>query len=115
MKKQNKKYELICALVNQGFTDAIVDAARNAGASGGTVLNTRAATKRKATTNYGIAIAEDKELITILTDSKNKTNIMEAIYKVAGIETEARGLIFTLPADNVVGLRNKKPEEKKEK
>jgi len=108
MKKQNKKYELICVLVNHGFTDAIVEATKKAGATGGTVLSARAATKRTATTNYGLAIAEDKELITILVESKTKDVIMGAIYKVAGIETEGKAIIFTLPADNVVGLRKQK-------
>lgn len=106
--KNTNKYEVILTVVKHGFTEAVIDAARNAGASGGTVLSGRGNSKKKAQNNYGLMMTEDKDIIMILSTKEAKTKIMNAIYKVSGIETEGKAIIFTLPADNVVGLRKEK-------
>jgi len=106
--KNTKKYELIVVVVNQGFTDAIIKAATKAKATGGTMLSARCLAKDEAIKNYGLPIKGDKDIVLILAELKTKKAIMEAIYKVSGIETKGMALIFTMPADHVVGMRGNK-------
>jgi len=106
--ENNKNFELIYVLVNQGFTGSVMDAARKAGAKGGTIMTCRGGANEQAEKTYGMAITPNKELVMILVDSEIKNTVINAIYEVAGIETNGMAIIWTVPADNVVGM---KPEE----
>lgn len=103
--ENNKKYELIYVLVNQGFTGSVMDAARKAGAKGGTIMTCRGSANEQAEKTYGMAITPNKELVMILVDLDSKNTIINAIYEVSGIETNGMAIIWTVPADNVVGMK----------
>jgi nitrogen regulatory protein PII len=101
-----KKYELIIVIVNEGFSGSVVDAARDAGAGGGTVVNGRGTAKEEMLSKFQIFMSPEKELVLILATKDVKENILKSINKEAGSTTEAHGIIFTLPVDEVVGLKN---------
>lgn len=98
------KYDLIITALNQGYSEELMSVARKAGATGGTVINARSVAHEGAVKFFGVSIQEEKEIIAILTTRSNKVGIMKAISQSFGISTEARGLIFSLPADNVTGI-----------
>jgi len=102
--KNNSKYETIFVLVNQGFTDAVMEAAISKGARGGTIINARGGSDKEASKNYGVVITPDKELMLILVESKIKEAVIKEIHHVAGIETKAMAIIGSIPADNVIGF-----------
>ena len=54
---------------------------------------------------YGIVITPDKEMVLILVSNKITDQVVEAIYKNAGLTTDGQGIVFTLPVDNVAGLK----------
>lgn len=101
----NMKMEVIFTLVNEGFSEIVMNAARNEGAHGGTIIRARGSASKVMEDKYGIVITPEKELLIILVNAKNRDTIMTAINKAAGIETKARGIIFSLPVSNVVGLK----------
>ena len=102
---QEKQMELIVAICEKGHTDSVMDAARNAGARGGTVIHAKGTGSKYSSKFFGISIAEEKEMIYIVSSSENKKDIMKGIMQNAGIDTEAHTLVFSLPVSDTAGLR----------
>lgn len=101
-----EKYELILVVVHHGYSDTVMDTAREAGAAGGTVLHARALGSAEAQRFIKITIQPEKELIMILTPRDDRARIMQAITALEEFTTRAKGMIFSLPAGHVVGLGN---------
>ena len=97
-------HDLVIAIVNRGFTDTVMDAARSAGARGGTILHGRGAGAGEAEKFLGITLAPEKELVLILVDNEHRNPIMKAIAHAAGLSSEGQGLVFSLPAGDVMGV-----------
>ena len=98
-------HELLVVITNQGHTDMVMDAARAAGATGGTAVHAKGTGTELAKKFFGVSIAAEKELIFILTREETRVPIMKAIMARAGMQTEAQSLVFSLPVSGIAGLR----------
>lgn len=98
------KYALIVATVNIGYSGDVMDAAREAGASGGTVIHSRWIGNQEAAVSWGLSMQEEKEIVLILSDTDKKVEIMSAISEKCGMRSEAKGIVLSLPIDAVMGL-----------
>ena len=81
-----------------------MDAAREAGAGGGTTIRAKG-TGAGAQKFFGITLAEEKEIVFIVSDQTKKKEIMKAIKQKAGIDTKAHALVFSLPVSDTAGFR----------
>lgn len=99
------KNVLIITVVDKGNTDLVMEAARGAGASGGTVVKARG-TGAELAKFFGVSISEEKEMIYIVANRAARDEIMHAIMEKAGSNTEAHGVLFSLPVDSVVGIKH---------
>jgi len=97
-------FEMILTIVNNGFSDIVMDAARSAGARGGTILHARGTVGEEMKKFFGVTIDPEKEVILILTTHEKRTAMMKAIGDAAGLRSEARGMSFSVPVDDVVGI-----------
>lgn len=95
---------LIISIVNQGYSETVMDAAKEVGATGGTILHARGAGYEEAENFLGISIQAEKEVVAILASKENRCGIMEAINQVAGIKSEARGIVFSMPVGQMAGI-----------
>ena len=102
--KHSHDHDLIICVVNHGNSDEVMDTARAAGATGGTIIHARGQAHEGAVKFFGISVQDEKELIFILTSSGKKAAIMTAICESHGLNTEAHGIVFSLPVDDVMGL-----------
>ena len=100
----NNNYVLITAIVNRGFSSEVMDAARAAGAGGGTVIHSRSISSEEATNFWGMSAQEERELVLILAKHEDKVKIMSAISEGCGMHSDAKGLVMSLPIDSVMGL-----------
>lgn len=100
-----KQFEAIITLVNTGFSDVVMDAARSEGARGGTVINARGTADKTLEKKYGVAITPDKEVVLIVVDVTIRDAVLSAIYKAAGLDTNGHGIAFSVPVDDVAGLK----------
>lgn len=98
------KHEVIFCIVNAGFSDAVMDAAKEFGARGGTVIRARGTANQEAEKKFGITVQPEKEAVMILVKSEIKDDILHALYKAVGLKTPGQGIAFSLPVDNVVGI-----------
>lgn len=99
----NYAYELIVAIANEGCTDMVMNAARAAGARGGTVLHGKG-TGEKNPRFYNITLVQEKEVVLIVAAAEQKAGIMSSILKKAGPDTEAGTIVFSLPTTEVAGF-----------
>ena len=79
------KHELVFVILNEGFSEMVMDA-------------------------LGITLAEEKEIVLIVARSDKKADIMRAIIEKAGVQTKAGAICFSLPVTQVAGLRQMEEE-----
>ncbi len=107
-------YSLVIAIINKGYTDLVMEAAKAAGARGGTTFTARGTGNKELGDFFGIAIQPEKEIVFILVEDKIKDNVLLQIYKDAGLDTKGSGIAFSIKVNDVIGLTPiEKAENKK--
>jgi len=99
-------HSLILAVVDQGNSEEVVEAAKTAGAKGGTIINARRTGMEEAVKFFGISVHLEKEVVAILTTRQDKQAILDAINEPFGLQSPAHGIIMTVPVDGVSGMAN---------
>ena len=102
---KNTDHHLIIVITEPGYTNMVMDAARSAGAYGGTVIHAKGTGMELAEKFMGVSLASEKELVLIVTQTELKNTIMQAIMKDAGLQTKAKSIAFSLPVTDTAGLR----------
>ena len=100
----NAMYSLIITIVDRGYADQVMDAAREMGARGGTVLYARGTGVHETARFMNIAIQPEKEMVLIIVNNKSVKDTIKAILEVAGLRTSGHGISFTLPVTDFVGV-----------
>lgn len=103
----DKEYELVVLIVSEGYASQAMDAAKRVGAGGGTLINGIGLGSKEATKFLGITIEPEKDVVLILTEKSEKRKVMEEVSKEVGLSHEGRGILFSMPVDNVVGLSDR--------
>ncbi|MCI5745923.1 MAG: P-II family nitrogen regulator [Erysipelotrichaceae bacterium] len=100
------EYELIMCIVNNGFSDEVMDVAKQLGATGGTIIHARGTTSKEAEKIFNITIEPEKEIVMIIVDKNIKDKILKGLYDNCGNKSKAQGIAFSLPIDDVVKTTN---------
>lgn len=98
------KFELIVTVINSGNSDMVMDAAKSAGCSGGTILKGRSAHSEEIKKVFGLNMPQEKEIITILASSEQKMPIMKAICNTVLQKTGEHATVFSLPVSDAKGI-----------
>lgn len=102
---QNTTHDLIVVVAEQGYTGLVMEAAKGAGAYGGTVIHAKGTGMEAAERFMGVTLAVEKEMVFIVTKTEQKNEIMQAIMEKAGLNTKAKAIAFSLPVTDTAGLR----------
>ena len=97
-------YAAIWVALSNGYSSDAIDAARSAGAMGGTILKGRRQNSERISRKLGISMQEEEEFVVIVTPREKKAAVMNAISDACGLRTDAHGIILSLPVDEVIGL-----------
>ncbi len=106
---------VIYTIVNKGYSDDVVIAAREAGAKGATIINARGTGDIESEKFFGVSIEPEKEIVLILTENAFRHDIMMAVYKKTGLVTSANGFSFAVPVDEVLSPGFEYIDEKEDK
>lgn len=109
----NISCNLIVIVVNKGFSEMVMDIARDKGATGGTILCGRGTSNEKAKKFFALSIQEEKEVVLILSKTECKADIMKSVGSDVGISTPGQGIIFSLPVEDILGVDFVSFEERK--
>lgn len=96
--------ELLMVIGNQGYSELIMDAARAAGARGGTIIHARGTGMQKAEQFLGISLGSEKDVVMIVTAAEDRTAMMQSIMRAAGPGTKAGAIVFSIPVEDTAGM-----------
>jgi len=102
---QKIKFELVVCIVNAGFSQNVVEAARAAGARGGTIIRGRGSANPEEAEFFGVTIQPDKEIVLCLVPESIKDDVLHAIYQESGLNQEGQGIAFSLPVERTTTVR----------
>lgn len=111
IKMKEAVYSLITVIAEKGRSDMVMDAAREAGARGGTVVHAKGTGRESEAKFFGVSITPEKEMIYIAARKSDKGTIMRAIMEKAGPHTAAKAVVFSLPVEDIAGLTALMDEE----
>ncbi len=99
-------FKLLIALVEDHKTDAVLDAAREAGATGATVLNqARGEGIKKSKTFFGLSLETQRDMVMFLVEEHMSRKILEKIAEVGEFdEKPGTGIAFQLDVEDAVGV-----------
>lgn len=103
--EKQPQHHVIIVITNQGYTDLVMEAARQANATGGTVIHAKGTGAELAQKFFGVSLATEKEMVFIVAKSETRREIMKAIMQHAGMQSKAQSVVFSLPVEEVAGLR----------
>ena len=95
------KYSLILISVNRGYTDEVMQVAKKAGATGGTVIKARLAEAQLLEAYANTTLNEEKEIVSILAPNSIRNQILEDVNREFGLKSEAQGVVLSIPVDKV--------------
>jgi len=95
--EDTNKYELVVCIVNAGYSENVMAAARSAGARGGTIIRGRGSANPEAEEFFNISIQPEKEVVLIIVKDSIKDDILKTVYKNCGLSTEGLGIVFSVP------------------
>ena len=101
---EKEMQHLIITIANEGFAEMVMNAAKKAGATGGTTISGRGLENEKIVKFLGISIEPEKDIVLILASEDKKKPIMNEIVSACGLKTPGAGICFSLPVENVIGL-----------
>lgn len=97
--KSGQKHQLILVSVNQGYTDAVMETARQAGAMGGTVMRARLTDSSMMEQLGDSEVQQEREIITIFAPAGTAIKIMDEVNRNHGVMSDANGIVMALPVD----------------
>ena len=100
----NNQYELLYVIAKSGFAGEAMDAAKAAGAHGGTIIHGRGISMRENVRLFGVAIEPERDVLLILVDCENVEDVMKSIADNVGLSQPAQSISFAVPVSHVMGL-----------
>lgn len=106
-RKEKTMDEMISVIVNKGYADDVMAAARSAGAGGGTVLNARGTARETDEQFFGTHIVPEKEMLIMVVASEKKQAVMEAIRNLKCLKTPGMGIAYSSAVEDFATLGRK--------
>ena len=104
MNAKETAYSMILVAANYGYSDEIIDAARRAGAKGGTIVKGRRRGSESVMQFLGVTMQEEQEFTIMVVPREKKTDVMVEISRTCGLKTSAHGVVLAVPVEDIVGI-----------
>ncbi len=100
------RFKLILASVKADLTDRIVDTAKEAGATGATIIPARGTGIGEAKTFFGLSLEAQTDIIMLLVEEHLIPKILDTIKTAGEFHKPGTGIAFVVPVEHVVGLES---------
>ncbi|MDA3897669.1 MAG: P-II family nitrogen regulator [Desulfobacteraceae bacterium] len=100
------RFKIVLALVKTEKTDPVIDAAKEAGATGATVIPARGTGIREAKSFFGLTLEAQTDIILFLIEEHSVQGILDAIHIAGKFDQPGTGIAFVLPVEQVIGLES---------
>ena len=103
-------HECVVCIVNHGYSDVVMESAKQAGARGGTVLSGRGTGNKDIEQFFGVTVTPEKDIVLVLVSEDIRDKVLEMVNQGAGMSTKGMGIAFSVPVVDTVGLEPVKTE-----
>ena len=104
LEMESSDQDLIITIVERGFAGEVMDAAKAAGAIGGTILHARGAGIHETEKFLGVTIQPEKDLVMNLIPRSIRAAVIRSICEKAGLKQPGKGICFSIPVNQVAGM-----------
>ncbi len=101
--KNEYKHSLVLVAVNRGCADDVMQVARKAGATGGTVIKANLADS-EAGELLGVKLEEERDIVAIMVPDTIRDIIMEDINRELGLRTDAQAIVCAVGVDKAMRI-----------
>ncbi len=100
------RFKLLVAFVDDHLTESVTAAAREAGATGCTVVtNARGEGLKKKTTFLGLSLETQRDMILLLVEEHRARRILETVGEVGEFDSSpGTGIAFQIDVEDAVGV-----------
>lgn len=100
------RFKLIIAFVEDSTTEAIMDAAREAGATGCTVINNaRGEGIKESKTFFGLTLSSQRDVVLLLVEQHMSRDILEHIGEVGQFDARpGTGIAIVVDVEDAIGV-----------
>lgn len=102
----SRSSDLIITIVNKGHSSEVIDASKEAGAEGGTILHGRGSGVHDTAKLFGIRIEPEKEVILIIVEDEKTDLVVDSISKKLKINKPGNGVLFVIDVKKVAGIHH---------
>ena len=102
--EKNDGFDVVAVVMERGYTHVAMDAARKAGARGGTVISARGIAENEVKRFFGIEIQAEKEIVFLVVRSDERQQVMTALMQAVGMKTRSHGIVLSMPLSAAIGL-----------
>jgi len=100
------QFKLIMSFVKPNITDTVVDAMKEAGATGATIIPARGTGIHEAKSFFGLSIEDKTDIIVFLVEEHVVENLMKVIRLAGKFDKPGTGIAFVLPVEHIAGLES---------
>lgn len=98
------EHVLIACIVNRGYADDAMAAARKAGAAGGTILNARGTGREEDVKFFGVTLVPEKEVLLIVIEPAKQAAVLEALRRLPCLSAPGSGITFSIDVEEFAAL-----------
>lgn len=102
------RFKLIITATRTDLSERVTLAAKQAGATGATVLPARGTGTGEARTFFGLSLDVQRDVILFLVKRSKVSDVMKAVHKEGKFDTPGTGIAFALNVDEVTGMKGMK-------
>lgn len=99
-------YNAIYVIVEKGNAEAVIDAATNAGSTGGTIINARGSGIHETSKLFSMEIEPEKEIVLIISETDKTQAIASAVYDKLQLDKPGNGIMYIQDVSKACGLRS---------
>ncbi len=100
------QFKLIMAFVKPSITDVVVDAMKEAGATGATIIPARGTGIHEAKSFFGLSIEDQTDIIVFLVEEHVVEDLMKVMQLAGKFDKPGTGIAFVLPVEHIAGLES---------
>ncbi len=100
------RFKLFLSSVKPDITDHVVDAAKEAGATGATIIPARGTGIKEAKSFFGLSLEAQTDVVMLLVEEHLVINILNAIKEAGEFHKPGTGIAFAVPVEHVAGLES---------
>jgi len=100
------QFKLIMAFVKPSITDAVVNAMKEAGATGATIIPARGTGIHEAKSFFGLSLEDQTDIIVFLVEEHVVENLMKVIQLAGSFNKPGTGIAFVVPVEHIAGLES---------